>query len=591
MSYQNMNKHVVCLLLLVLFPCLATAQENITDREKAHDAERVRAVINGTNQPRTTTLSGSLKSVMMTDDDDDGMDDAWEMSNGLDPTDITDGLLDADGDGIYNLFEFQLDTDPNDAAVPVTVDLTPADGNAAILAQIEAAEDSLIVLRLSGGEYTGRLRKFYRSSFRLMIQGGWNEDFTARDLDNTPTVIRNTGGSGIQISQSGQEFFAEPCVFIADGLRLETIDEGVFNASLDIFLDESTAMISVVDCFASSDEDTAFSLSAFDVPGTSFLRMYRCVAVNSGRSGISIGASDDHQIDARLENCTVSNPESTTGGLVVVSSIDDVVPRVRLINSIVYGNGTSDISALGSGLGPTLELLNNNYGSIDLDFNVAVETGTIPVAPLFVDPAGGDFRLQAGSPCIDVGLVLSLPFNGPSPDLGAYEFRAPSCPAIEAVVEEGDLDTIRILGIGGSDAYTYQWVDCATNEDIPGATDSTFIPTMSGMYAAVATAGDCVYASNCISVITTSTTEASVAAIKLFPNPVNDKLYVTGLSEVADYELSIFHMDGRSIGSLPGLNLAAGNNVNVSHLPSGIYLLRIVADQGRAQRSIRWLKQ
>jgi hypothetical protein len=53
--------------------------------------------------------------------------------------------------------------------------------------------------------------------------------------------------------------------------------------------------------------------------------------------------------------------------------------------------------------------------------------------PLWADPEAGDFRLQAGSPCIDAGTLdaLGLPeldfeggprVSGAAVDIGAYEF-------------------------------------------------------------------------------------------------------------------------------------------------------------------------
>ena len=38
-------------------------------------------------------------------------------------------------------------------------------------------------------------------------------------------------------------------------------------------------------------------------------------------------------------------------------------------------------------------------------------TGNIDSDPLFVDPAGGDYRLQAASPCRDTGNNAALPDN------------------------------------------------------------------------------------------------------------------------------------------------------------------------------------
>ena len=46
------------------------------------------------------------------DNDADGMDDEWEVSVGLDPTDGGDGSVDTDGDGVINAWEHQLGSHP-----------------------------------------------------------------------------------------------------------------------------------------------------------------------------------------------------------------------------------------------------------------------------------------------------------------------------------------------------------------------------------------------------------------------------------------------------------------------------------------------
>jgi len=53
-----------------------------------------------------------LKLEAALDGDGDGMDDVWELLNGLDPTDPSDALIDTDGDGLLNIGEFRLRTDP-----------------------------------------------------------------------------------------------------------------------------------------------------------------------------------------------------------------------------------------------------------------------------------------------------------------------------------------------------------------------------------------------------------------------------------------------------------------------------------------------
>jgi hypothetical protein len=49
---------------------------------------------------------------LFVDADHDGMDDAWEIAHGLDPT-IDDRRGDLDGDGIFNIREYLLGLDPN----------------------------------------------------------------------------------------------------------------------------------------------------------------------------------------------------------------------------------------------------------------------------------------------------------------------------------------------------------------------------------------------------------------------------------------------------------------------------------------------
>jgi hypothetical protein len=64
------------------------------------------------------------------------------------------------------------------------------------------------------------------------------------------------------------------------------------------------------------------------------------------------------------------------------------------------------------------------------------EAGNITNAPLFVNPANGDFRLQLNSPCINSGNNAYVPgptdidgnprVQGGSVDMGAYEYQTPN---------------------------------------------------------------------------------------------------------------------------------------------------------------------
>jgi len=59
------------------------------------------------------------RATLGADSDNDGMPDAWELANGLNPHDASDASADADGDGISNLEEFKVGWNPRDLAAVV----------------------------------------------------------------------------------------------------------------------------------------------------------------------------------------------------------------------------------------------------------------------------------------------------------------------------------------------------------------------------------------------------------------------------------------------------------------------------------------
>jgi hypothetical protein len=68
-------------------------------------------IITANNDGLSATIM--LNSFAALDSDGDGMPDAWEIANGLNPYDPTDAGLDPDGDGLTNLQEYRLGTNPH----------------------------------------------------------------------------------------------------------------------------------------------------------------------------------------------------------------------------------------------------------------------------------------------------------------------------------------------------------------------------------------------------------------------------------------------------------------------------------------------
>jgi len=128
------------------------------------------------------------------------------------------------------------------------------------------------------------------------------------------------------------------------------------------------------------------------------VNLINCVIINNG-AGWCGGISTRGSTVVNLINCTVAWNAAEHEGGAICNSGDSAIIR----NSIIWGN----ISPVNPLAGPT--------SSYDIAYsNIqggAAGPGNIEQDPIFVDPANGDYHLQAGSPCIDVGdnSALDLP--------------------------------------------------------------------------------------------------------------------------------------------------------------------------------------
>jgi hypothetical protein len=163
---------------------------------------------------------------------------------------------------------------------------------------------------------------------------------------------------------------------------------------------------------------------------------------------------------------------------------------------------------------------------------------------------------------------------------GTYTFtstNANGCDSIATLILTiNALPTASASGNGevltSSTASTYQWIDCATNSAIQGATSQTYTATENGSYAVIVTnASGCSDTSNCVIVETIGLNEFSKLNVLVNPNPS------TGIFNI-DFELpteallTVLDASGRVIQS----SIITNDSIlDLTSAVTGIYYLQI----------------
>ncbi|MDH4473303.1 MAG: DUF2341 domain-containing protein [Fluviicola sp.] len=133
--------------------------------------------------------------------------------------------------------------------------------------------------------------------------------------------------------------------------------------------------------------------------------------------------------------------------------------------------------------------------------------------------------------------------------------------------------TVQISGItltAQAGANAYQWINCANNQVVPGATANVFDPVANGNYAVIITEGNCSDTSSCSTISTIGVQELDfVENISVFPNPNNGVFTVqSSLSQTVVLTDALGHL-------IQKVELTSGQaqQLELKELNSGVYFL------------------
>ena len=154
-------------------------------------------------------------------------------------------------------------------------------------------------------------------------------------------------------------------------------------------------------------------------------------------------------LSARVDLINVTLTDHTSKTLTLSSG------TVVLVNSVLWNNGISEVCFTGYTPPPTLVVSHTDLAGgeegIETNGHGTIEwlDGNLDLDPMFLHPAGDDYTLRPGSPCIDAGtdfftwagqVLVDLDpadYCGDGPDMGALEFCPDPAVADEPLVDLG----------------------------------------------------------------------------------------------------------------------------------------------------------
>ena len=119
-----------------------------------------------------------------------------------------------------------------------------------------------------------------------------------------------------------------------------------------------------------------------------------------GNSANEGGGIFNDRSSPSLLNCTMSSNIAAIGGAIYSDGSNAHPSNATLRNCIVYFNSAENI--FDDPASTTFVIYSNVEGGWQGAGNIAVD-------PMFVDPESGDYRLSAGSPCIDAADNTTVP--------------------------------------------------------------------------------------------------------------------------------------------------------------------------------------
>ena len=143
-----------------------------------------------------------------------------------------------------------------------------------------------------------------------------------------------------------------------------------------------------------------------------------------------------------------------------------------------------------------------------------------------------------------------------------------------AVATASDALNIHATPVFGAE---YQWINCANNQVIPGATSDSYAAKVNGSYAVVVTnASGCSDTSACVIINTVGLDNVLAEnSVTLYPNPTTGNLFVQ-MNAIETINAIVYDAQGKLIATIN--NLKNGSIIDLTSVETGIYMIHLNAE-------------